>query len=295
MAVSAIVLRVGNGVTTLVAKAGTQSGDPIPVDFTWESKDADIVSVDGGTITAHEKGMTTITASAVGRGIDVTVTVNVHDPVKSIVAMAEGATSLVIGGTVTVSATAYEGEEGAGDPITGIDVAWMSSDEDVATVDAEGVVTAKSAGTADITVEFGDVESNKVTVTVFDVVQPAEKRLRVDRTKVPIAVEINSDSTDVTSNATLTVNLDYSVDGGETWFGQNGDIMFEVASGPLTIVEDDATTKGKSVATLTIGFHNSEMENPVTGVTGTGTAFIMISSDGADPIFVQVNITKAEM
>lgn len=43
---------------------------------------------------------------------------------------------------------------------------YVSSDETIATVSAEGVVTALKAGTAKITVKAGDVVSNEVTITV---------------------------------------------------------------------------------------------------------------------------------
>lgn len=46
------------------------------------------------------------------------------------------------------------------------ELVYVSSDETVATVSAEGVVTALKAGTAKITVKAGDVVSNEVTITV---------------------------------------------------------------------------------------------------------------------------------
>lgn len=46
------------------------------------------------------------------------------------------------------------------------ELVYVSSDEAIATVSAEGVVTALKAGTAKITVKAGDVVSNEVTITV---------------------------------------------------------------------------------------------------------------------------------
>lgn len=46
------------------------------------------------------------------------------------------------------------------------ELVYVSSDETIATVSAEGVVTALKAGTAKITVKAGDVVSNEVTITV---------------------------------------------------------------------------------------------------------------------------------
>ncbi len=57
--------------------------------------------------------------------------------------------------TKTVAPADYTGE-----------LVYVSSDETVATVSAEGVVTALKAGTAKITVKAGDVVSNEVTITV---------------------------------------------------------------------------------------------------------------------------------
>ncbi len=56
--------------TTFVGKAATQSGDPIPVEFAWESADPIIASVDNGTIMGERSGSTEITVSVVGRGIE---------------------------------------------------------------------------------------------------------------------------------------------------------------------------------------------------------------------------------
>ena len=57
--------------------------------------------------------------------------------------------------TKTVAPADYTGE-----------LVYVFSDETVATVSAEGVVTALKAGTAKITVKAGDVVSNEVTITV---------------------------------------------------------------------------------------------------------------------------------
>ena len=97
--------------TTFVGKAATQSGDPLPVEFGWESADPIIASVDNGTIMGERRGTTEITVSVVGRGIELTIPVTVHNPVKGVVLALETegtSTTQKSGVTIFMTATAYD-------------------------------------------------------------------------------------------------------------------------------------------------------------------------------------------
>ncbi len=55
--------------------------------------------------------------------------------------------------------------DASGNILTSPSLEWKSSDETVATVDAEGIVSRVKAGTADITAEFPGIASEKCTIT----------------------------------------------------------------------------------------------------------------------------------
>ena len=70
-------------------------------------------------------------------------------------------------------------------------VVWSSSNEDVATVDQDGLVTAVDVGKTTITVKAGSDESS----TVIKVVAPAEKK--ADNGKVSLTILVNGDKVKV--------------------------------------------------------------------------------------------------
>ena len=127
----------------------------------WESSKEGVATVDAdGMVTAHSGGTTVITARATdgskigSNSYSVTVI-----PVES-VALNKSALSLAKGASETLTATAKP------DNPSGYRVGWWSSDEEIATVDTGGVVTAVAAGTAAITAYVGDKSATcDVTVT----------------------------------------------------------------------------------------------------------------------------------
>ena len=170
-----------DGTTMFVAKAATQSGAILDVQFDWESDAPFNVSVDDGMLTANRKGQAKITATAAERGIAVSFIVTVHKAVKSIVVTPDGSGPYEVGETEMLTAVAYDGEDGAGDKVEGVSFMWASSDASVAVEDTDGAtntVTMKSAGSAKVTASIGDVKSNEVSFSVFSVVTP-ERRIVV--------------------------------------------------------------------------------------------------------------------
>lgn len=110
---------------------------------TWSSSDEKIAKVaTDGTVTAVAAGTATITVTFKdGTKKICTVTVTKGD---GKITLSSSKATLTIGGTgLTITAT-----------VTGLSdttLTWKSSDENVATVDANGKVTAKNVGTANIT------------------------------------------------------------------------------------------------------------------------------------------------
>ena len=137
-----------------------------------------------GKVTAKSAGTAIITAiSENGKTASCTITVNKKDTNITIteVRLNKSTETLTEGDTTTLTATVLP--ENTTDSKN---VSWSSNNEAVATVDANGTVTAKSAGTAVITATSKNGKSAGCTVTV-------------SRKEIPIT-EISLDK----SSATLT-------------------------------------------------------------------------------------------
>lgn len=141
--------------------------DATDTNISWESSDGNIASVDeNGTVTAHNAGIVTITASANGSKepcmVQWTLTITPPTvPVESISVMPEALT-LEEGGTAKLSAEVLPKNA------SNQGVAWSSSDTNTATVDGDGNVTAIAQGNAVITVmtdDGGHTATCSVTVT----------------------------------------------------------------------------------------------------------------------------------
>ncbi len=146
----------------------------------WSSAHPALAAVDGsGRVTGIAPGAATIVARAGGATGQLVVTV-LPVPVASVTLSADSAT-LEPGGTRAFSATA---RDAAGGALPGRTLAWMSTDAAVATVDANGVVTARGEGTAQVRAASEGVQSAPAAVTVRAaiatlVIQPATATLVV--------------------------------------------------------------------------------------------------------------------
>ena len=125
--------------------------------LTYASSDSSVASVTAaGKVTAKKVGTATITVTA-HNGVKASIKVTVQAaPTK--VTMSETKASLKVGKTLKLKASLPSGSAS--------DLTWSSGNAGVATVDANGVVTAKKAGTATITVKTynGKTATCKITV-----------------------------------------------------------------------------------------------------------------------------------
>jgi hypothetical protein len=112
-------------------------------------------------VTAKKAGSAVISALAACCSAD-QVTVSVQQQVAS-VSLSQQDASLPVNGTVQLMATARDAN---GNAISGSSFTWKTSSSAVATVNASGLVTGKSAGSASITAtSAGKAASANVTVT----------------------------------------------------------------------------------------------------------------------------------
>lgn len=123
--------------------------------ITWSSSNTEVATVDeNGLVTAHTDGSTVIMAITVN-GINAECAVTVSKkaiPAEGIILSSE-VEELTVGDTVELTATVT--------PVDTTDptIIWTSSDEAVATVGEDGVVTAVGEGEATITATCGNVKA----------------------------------------------------------------------------------------------------------------------------------------
>lgn len=106
--------------------------------------DEDIVSIDGNTVTAEEEGVVTITAVSDEYNVQSEITINVVELITKLNVSSEYKTIEIDEQTqisyTTVPSTAT------------VNISYTSSDEEIATVDSNGIVTGVSEGSVSIIV-----------------------------------------------------------------------------------------------------------------------------------------------
>ena len=119
----------------------------------WTSSDENVVSIAAdGTITAVSAGTATITVKTEDGGFTATCAVTVIKKTVAVTGISLDKTEAVLVEADTLKLTATIAPADADNK----NVAWTSSDEKVATVTPDGVITAVSAGTVTITVKTED-------------------------------------------------------------------------------------------------------------------------------------------
>ena len=217
----------GNVVATVSPEDTTSS-------LVWESSDESVATVaEDGVVTAVDKGTAVITAKA--DGVTASYTVNVTIPLKSIAV--NGTVSTLKKGTTTQLTVTYDPDDTT--DVKG--VTWTSSNEAVAAVNEDGVVTAIADGVTTITATVGNLT--------------ATYEITVEEVKL---TSITLDQTALTMNkkeeATLTVGYvpaNTTDDTTVVWTSSNTDAV-TVENGKVT-----AIGVGTSVVTAKVGEHEA--------------------------------------
>ena len=150
------------------------AGKPVtvPRTITWTTSDAGVARVADGKVEAVGPGSATITAAAGALKGTAAVTVRVPEFAKLALTPAKTQT-LKKGDRLTFKVAALDKK---GQKVGGVPVTWKSSDPRVATVSADGVVTAAKKGSAKITASASG-KSATVGVTVTETAaKPKAKR-----------------------------------------------------------------------------------------------------------------------
>ncbi len=207
---------------------------------TWKTSDKNVATVsENGLVTAVGGGDATITCTAKdGSGVKATCKVTVTVPVSGI-QLSQTSAALTVGDTLTLTKTIYPSDA------TNQAVTWTSSSDAVASVDSNGKITAKTAGSAVITCK--SVSDNSVVgicnVTVKAKVQtPSE--IKVNK------ITLNKTTASVTKGKTLqltaTVTPGNATKKEVKWSTSNKNVATVSPSGLVT-----AKSAGTAIITCT--------------------------------------------
>ncbi len=126
---------------------------------TWTSGAVDVATVNGqGLVTAVNNGSAVITAQSGSLSASASITVS-QVPVRIVIELPPpgGRFMQTDTGQAILVATVQDRN---GHPVAGAEVTWSSSDESVATVNDQGVVTEVSSGRTQITARSGDLSDS---------------------------------------------------------------------------------------------------------------------------------------
>ncbi len=204
---------------------------------TWTSSNQEVASVsDEGLVHALSVGEATITVKTEDGGFEAVCLLTVNDQTVAVtgVSLDHTEATLEIGEELVLTATVSPQEA------TNKDCIWTSSNQEVASVNAEGLVTALSAGEATITVKTEDGGFEAVCLITV----PSEE--------IPIAVSgislnMESDSLHVGDTVRLvaTVMPENAANRNCTWTSSNEEVAGVSETGLVT-----ALTEGETVITV---------------------------------------------
>nr|WP_193312306.1 Ig-like domain-containing protein [Bifidobacterium leontopitheci] len=280
---------VGN-TTTLTATI--TPADATDKTLTWSTSDETVATVsDAGVVTGVAAGKATITATA-ANGVkgSLTVTVKAKEPETVPVTKVEvtGKDTLTEGDTTTLTAKVTPADA------TDKSLTWSSSDKAVATVNADGKVTAVKAGKTTITATAANGVKGSLTVTV-------KAKDVTPETKPVTKVEVTGDDT-VTVGDTIKLAAKITpadaTDQSLTWTSTDEKIATVDAKGVVTGVAAGKATIAATAAngvkgTLEVTVKAKEVTpetKPVTGVKVTGKNEL---TEG-DTTTLQAEITPAD-
>ena len=198
--------------------------------LTWTSDNEEVATVDeNGLVTAVSVGEANITATAVdGSGVTATCKVTVTPKLVTSVILDESELTIKKSFTTQLAATV------APDDADDLGLIWTSDNEEVATVDENGLVTAVSAGEANITATA--VDGSGVTATCKVTVTP-KLVTSVILDESELTIEKN-----FTEQLTATVAPDDADNLSLTWTSDNEEVATVDENGLVTAVGEGTAT-----------------------------------------------------
>ena len=265
-----------SSISILVGASETLAATVSPKDaanknVSWKSDKPEIAAVDAnGKVTGVAEGEATITVTTEDGGKTATCKVTVSDKEIKVtgVKLNKSETSLLVGGNETLTATVLP------EDATNQNVTWKSDKPEIATVDANGKVTAVKVGEATITVtteDCGKTATCKVTVKAATVAVTG-----VTLNKATLSLIAGASET-----LTATVAPADATNQKVTWKSDKPEIATVDANGKVTGVKAGEATitvtteDGGKTATCKVTV--SETSVAVTGVTLNKAALSLIA------------------
>lgn len=231
----------------------------------WTTDNEDVVTLSNGTVIAKDVGTATITAETVN-GKKASITVTVPEVKAEQLVLNKNITTIEKGEKETLLATVLP--ENTTDDIL---VSWSSDNDDIAYVDADGVVTAVAPGSAVITAKAGELEATctvNVTSTLKSIILNKNNlELEAGTAAEPLVVTLNP------ADATVD-NLDVK------WESLNETIATVDSNGVVT-----AVAPGTAIIRATLGGKTADCTVNVK-VTLTG-----VEISGEDTVIIYANKT----
>jgi uncharacterized protein YjdB len=240
----------------------------------WTTADASkvIVNSETGEVTALAIGSAIITATAKENGRKGHCTITVTEKIFHVESVAILPTLTITGKGEAATLTVTVLPDNATDPT----VTWSSSDENIATVDSDGVVTAVNGGAATITVTSND--GAKTADCVVTVIVPV-----TSVSVLPTTTTIGLDATPPTVQLAATVLPDDATDKTVTWSSSHNNFATVDNEGLVTAQAEGAATitvttnDGSYTATCVITV--SAAYKPVIDITLDNTTHTLWASE----------------
>ena len=276
---SSTISMVNGNISTLTATVSPSNAANKNV--TWTSSNTSVATVSSsGVVTAKSVGTTTITVTTEDGSKKATCLVTVTPIKVSGVTLNSSTISIVNGNNMILTATVSPSNA------ANKNVSWTSSNTSVATVSSTGVVTAKSVGTATITVTTED-GSKKATCLV--IVEP----IKVSQ------VTLSSNAISIINGNTMTLTAAVSPSNAEnknvTWTSSNTSVATVSSTGVVT-------AKSVGTATITVttedGSKKATCEVMVTPIEVSGvslnTSSVSIVNGSTSTLTATVSPSNAE-
>ena len=259
--------------TATVADANGNEIANAPV--AWATSDGSVATVNSdGLVTAAGVGeaLVTATSGSVEASADITVT----QVARSISVEPTELAFSAIGDTATITATVTDAN---GNGIANAPVAWATSDGSVATVNADGLVTAFGIGEALVTAASGSVEASaEITVT------PAARSISVEPTELAFSAigntaTITATVTDANGNGIANAPVAWGTSDGSVATVNSDGLVTAVGVGEASVSATSGGVEASADITVTQAAHSlsvqpTELVFSAVGDTTTLTATV---------------------
>ena len=232
--------------------------------FEWSSSDPAVATVDqNGIVTAVSDGYATITAKVPYGSVSASCTISAYTVNANGVTIADGENILAVGESIDLDPVF--------DPVntTNQNVIWSSSNETIASVDDDGVVTGHKQGTVTITVQ---TEDGGFTATKdITVIQPVTG-ISLDEEEISLAIR---DSRQLKASITPEDATNKTV----IWTSNNEEVAKVDDTGFVTVLSE-----GTAVITVTTEDGGLTAQCTVTGYAVPVAGITVIEEDSSSEI-----------